>query len=75
MQELSPDEFKEILDENGEIAPQNLSRAEKEKLLFLEGILNARCDSGMRCQFCKGTRFYPPNSNFKCTYCNGMGWR
>ena len=75
MQELSPDEYKDILDENGEIAPPYLSSKERETLNLVKILQHARCDSAMRCFFCKGTMFFPIGSNFKCVHCNGKGWK
>ena len=75
MKELPPNEFQDILDENGEIAPSNLSMEEKGKLSLALMLQHAKSSAGMRCFACKGTCFFPPNSNFTCTACNGRGWK
>ena len=73
MQELSPDEFARILDDDGQLAPKNLTSEEKEKLCLALMMQHARCESMMRCNFCKGTKFFPPGGNFECPYCKGRG--
>ena len=75
MQELSPDEFARILDDDGQLDPKNLTREEKEKLCLALMMQHARCESMQRCYFCEGTRFYPVGGNFPCPYCNGTGMR
>ena len=73
MQELSPQEFQEILDENGEISPKYLSVKDREKIRLAKMIRNAKC-AGYKCTWCKGTGFQQ-NGNVTCSHCNGLGFK
>lgn len=75
MQELSPEEFQNMLDENGDLSSKHISKEDKDKILLTLMMQHAHCDSRMRCLFCKGSRFYPVGGNFVCPYCNGLGYR
>ncbi|MBE6388300.1 MAG: hypothetical protein E7045_09640 [Lentisphaerae bacterium] len=75
MQELSPKEFQEILDENGEISPKYLSAEDREKISLANMIRNAKSAAGFRCMTCQGTGFCPVGGNITCSVCNGRGWK
>ena len=72
MQELSPNEFQEMLDENGEISAAYLSKEDKEKISLVRMIHHARGNARIKCNLCNGTGFSNNGRGpFECPRCQG----
>ena len=75
MPELSPDEFAKVLNENGKMSPEYISKEDMEIIELIDLTRHAHSASGMRCYLCKGSGFNPPGGNFTCPHCHGLGFK
>ncbi|MBQ7696646.1 MAG: hypothetical protein IJT50_16165 [Lentisphaeria bacterium] len=76
MQELTPKEYADLLNEEGELALEKMSDEQKLTLLLAKTVKASEgvAAAGTRCPFCKGSRFQR-GTDFTCFHCGGKGWR
>ena len=76
MQELTPEEYADLLNEEGELALEKINDEQKLTLLFAKTVKASEgvAAAGTRCPFCKGSRFQR-GSDFTCSFCGGKGWQ
>ena len=73
MQELTPKEYADLLNEEGELALEKMSDEQKLTLLLAK-TLKASGGASLRstCSFCNGTG---KKNGWECTFCHGTGLR
>ena len=73
MIELTPSDFKEMLDNEGNIGFDELSEEQKALLVFADMIKQTNgASAGIRCYLCDGTG-WQKNSPYECPACHGSG--
>ena len=76
MKELTPQEYADLLNDKGELMPDEINNDQKITLLMAKTIKPSDgATAGMRCFFCGGTGFQSGNSQFTCPFCGGRGWK
>lgn len=73
MQELTPKEYADLLNEEGELALEKMSDEQKLTLLLAK-TLKASGGASLRsiCSLCNGTG---KKNGWECTFCHGTGLR
>lgn len=76
MQELTPKEYADLLNEDGELLSDKMSDEQKLTLLLAKTLKSSDGASagGRRCSLCNGTGFQS-GSMFTCPWCHGKGYQ
>ena len=76
MTELTPRDFENMLDAEGNINTAGLSKNQKKILALVDMIkLAGGANVKTECPVCKGSRRQAPGSPLACSFCNGDGFR
>ena len=75
MQELTPKEYADLLNSEGELVFNNMTDEQKVVLLLAKTLRpsdGARTTLGKRCNFCRGSGW--TKGGAECVHCNGYGY-